>query len=226
MIAAGRTYNAFQMRIRRQFAIFALALLLFGFDLRFTYAQTSPDPSIVTIDGLGKGTVDLSEPWRFHIGDNLQWADPSVNDSPGQNSWETILTDRPWGAQNHYAYAGFAWYRLRLRVTPAPDIKTGFQLLLPRLQDVCEVYWNGRLVGRYGKLPPHPSSPVLMRPQPSPCLIFDPARSPSVSGAGRSAPVRQVMAVALPRRLCWEIPNRLPRKSAPGTTNSCAPLFT
>ena len=40
--------------------------------LRFAYAQTSPDPSMVTIDGLGKGTVDLSGPWRFHIGDDLR----------------------------------------------------------------------------------------------------------------------------------------------------------
>jgi hypothetical protein len=151
------------MRIRRPFAIFPLVLLLFGFDLRCTDAQTS-DSSIVTIDGLGKGTVDLSGPWRFHIGDDLQWADPSVNDTPGQGGWETILPDRPWGAQSHFAYAGFAWYRLHLRITPAPDVKTGFQLLLPRLQDACEVYWNGRLVGRYGKLPPHPSFPALNAP--------------------------------------------------------------
>ena len=149
------------MRIRPPFAIFLLVLLLFGFHLRFAHAQTSPAPSIVTIDGLGKGTVDLSGPWRFHIGDDLRWADASISDTPGENGWETILPDRPWGAQRHYAYTGFAWYRLYLRITPAPDVKSDFQLLLPALQDVCEVYWNGRLVGRYGKLPPHPSSPAL-----------------------------------------------------------------
>ena len=139
-------------------------LLLFGFHLRVAHAQTSPTPSIVTIDGLGKGTVDLSGPWRFHIGDDLRWAGPSINDAPGQDGWETILPDRPWGAQNHFAYTGFAWYRLHLRVTPAPDVKSGFQLLLPSLQDACEVYWNGRLVGRYGKLPPHPATPGLNAP--------------------------------------------------------------
>jgi hypothetical protein len=148
------------MRIRRPLAIFPLLLLLFGFHLGFAHAQTSPAPAVVIIDGLGKGTVDLSGPWRFHIGDDLRWADPSINDTPGEGGWETILPDRPWGAQSHYAYAGFAWYRLHLRITPAPDVKTDFQLLLPRLQDACEVYWNGRLVGRYGKLPPHPSSPA------------------------------------------------------------------
>ncbi len=164
LTAAGPTYNAFQMRIRPPFVIFPLVLLLFGFHLRVAHAQTSPTPSIVTIDGLGKGTVDLSGPWRFHIGDDLRWAGPSINDAPGQDGWETILPDRPWGAQNHFAYTGFAWYRLHLRVTPAPDVKSGFQLLLPSLQDACEVYWNGRLVGRYGKLPPHPATPGLNAP--------------------------------------------------------------
>jgi hypothetical protein len=152
------------MRIRRPFACFPLVLLLFGLDFCFAQAQTSSPPPVVTIDGLGKGTVDLSEPWRFHIGDDLRWAEPGIDDTPGQSGWETILPDRPWGAQSHYAYTGFAWYRLHLRISPAPDVKTGFQLLLPRLQDVCEVYWNGRLVGRYGKLPPHPSSPAFNAP--------------------------------------------------------------
>jgi hypothetical protein len=162
-ISVYRTYNAFQMRIRRPLAIFPLVLLLFG-QPRLAHAQTSPTPAIVSIDGLGKGTVDLSGPWRFHIGDDLRWADPSINDTPGENGWETILPDRPWGAQSHYAYTGFAWYRLYLRITPAPDVKTDFQLVLPRLEDACEVYWNGRLVGRYGKLPPHPSSPAFNAP--------------------------------------------------------------
>jgi Stage II sporulation protein E (SpoIIE) len=152
------------MRIRRPLAIFPLALLLFGLQLCFAQSQSSPAPGIVTIDGLGKGTVELSGPWRFHIGDDLGWADPSIDDTPGEGGWETILPDRPWGAQNHYAYTGFAWYRLHLHITPAPDVKSEFQLLLPQLQDVCEVYWNGRLVGRYGKLPPHPSAPALYAP--------------------------------------------------------------
>jgi hypothetical protein len=164
LTASGRKYNALQMRIRSPFAILLLALPLFGFQFPIARAQALPTPSVVTIDGLGKGTVDLSGPWRFHIGDDLHWGEPGFNDTPGENGWETILADRPWGAQGHYAYTGFAWYRLNLRITPAPDVKTDFQLLLPRLEDACEVYWNGRLVGRYGKLPPHPSSPVLNAP--------------------------------------------------------------
>jgi hypothetical protein len=152
------------MRLRPPLALCLLVLLLFALAPIVARAQASPNPSMVTIDGLGKGTVELSGPWRFHIGDDLRWADPSVDDSPGKGGWETILPDRPWGAQSHYAYAGFAWYRVYLRITLPPGVKSDFQLLLPRLQDACEVYWDGRLVGRYGKLPPHPSTPALNAP--------------------------------------------------------------
>jgi hypothetical protein len=152
------------MRLRPPFAVSLLVLLFFGLSPRFAHAQISPPPSIVTIDGLGKGAVDLSGPWRFHIGDDVRWADPTFNDTPGEGGWETILPDRPWGEQSHFAYAGFAWYRINLRITAAPGVNSDFQLLLPALQDVCEVYWNGRLLGTYGRLPPHPSSPATNVP--------------------------------------------------------------
>lgn len=57
--------------------------------------------------------------------------------------------------QGHFAYAGFAWYRLRFAVAPAPDVKPGFLLLMPSVTDVYQVYWNGVLIGQYGEHPPH-----------------------------------------------------------------------
>lgn len=124
----------------------------------------SQSPPGMNIEGLGKGIAELNGPWQFHIGDNLQWAQPAIEDAAGQGGWETIRPDEPWGAQGHYAYAGFGWYRLRLHVTAAPGINSSMQLLLPSVQDACEVYWNGKLAGRYGSLPPHPSWPALNAP--------------------------------------------------------------
>jgi hypothetical protein len=152
------------MRIRSPFGCLLLILLIFGLQGHLSQAETSPAPSVFTIDGLGKGAVELSGPWRFHLGDDLRWADPNIDDTPGQGGWETILTDRPWGAQAHYAYTGFGWYRLKLHIIPAPGVAGNFQLLLPVIQDVCEVYWNGKFVGRYGKVPPHPYSPLVNVP--------------------------------------------------------------
>jgi Stage II sporulation protein E (SpoIIE) len=145
------------MGLRRLIALCGLVFLL-------SNVACAQGFSGVAIDGLGKGTAELSGPWRFHTGDDLAWADPATDDTPGRGGWETIRTDRPWGAQNHFAYTGFAWYRLNLHITPAPGVNHAFQLVLPLLSDACEVYWNGRLVGRYGTFPPRPSSPALNAP--------------------------------------------------------------
>ena len=125
---------------------------------------SSQTPAAKHIEGLGIGTADLDGPWQFHIGDDMQWAQPDTKDSTGQGDWETIQTGKPWGAQGHYAYGGFAWYRLHLHITPATGFNSPFQLLLPAVQDACEVYWNGKLVGHYGSLPPHASWPALNAP--------------------------------------------------------------
>jgi phosphoserine phosphatase RsbU/P len=102
-------------------------------------AMASPQsPAVMNIQDLGKGTAELNGPWQFHIGDDMRWAQPAIDDAAGQGGWETIRPDAPWGAQGHYAYAGFAWYRLRLHITPATGSNAPFQLLLPTMQDACE----------------------------------------------------------------------------------------
>ena len=113
------------------------------------FAQAAP---ALAVDGLGKGTVSLDGPWQFHLGDNPAWAAPAFDDS----RWEQLAADKPWGAQGHESYTGFAWYRCRISLTPAPGASPEFDLIVPRVDDAYEVYWNGTLVGRHGKLPPHP----------------------------------------------------------------------
>lgn len=121
-------------------------------------------PAIKRLDGLGKGIAELDGRWQFHIGDDMRWAQPAIQDSTGQDGWESLFPDRPWGAQGHYAYAGFGWYRLHIEITPATGFQSVFVLLLPRVGDACEVYWNGNIIGRYGTLPPSPSWPALNVP--------------------------------------------------------------
>jgi hypothetical protein len=105
----------------------------------------------LVLDGLGKGTADLGGIWQFHLGDDPGWAQPSFNDS----GWESILADTPWGAQGHPSYAGIAWYRRHVDIIPAPGTNSQYQVLIPRADDAYEVYWNGKLIGRYGQFPPH-----------------------------------------------------------------------
>ncbi len=105
----------------------------------------------LVLDGLGKGAASLDGPWQFHPGDNPAWADPGFNDS----GWEQLTADKPWGAQGHENYTGYAWYRRAIRITPAPGVSPDIALLIPAIGEVYEIYWNGVEVGHLGSMPPH-----------------------------------------------------------------------
>lgn len=132
------------------------AAVLFAFAATLSYAkqasaETTQAPQLV-IEGLGKGTSALNGPWQFHLGDDLAWANPDFDSS----GWEQLTAAEPWGAQGHANVTGFAWYRCSIAITAAPGVEPQFSLLIPKIDDAYEVYWNGSLIGRNGKLPPHP----------------------------------------------------------------------
>jgi diguanylate cyclase (GGDEF)-like protein len=110
----------------------------------------------VAIEGLGKGTFTLRGPWQFHSGDDAAWASPEFDSS----GWEELSADQPWGKQGHAHLTGFAWYRCSIELNIAPNGAAGvpeqFSLLVPKLHDSYEIYWNGSLIGSNGKLPPRP----------------------------------------------------------------------
>jgi hypothetical protein len=109
-------------------------------------------PSLI-IGGIGRGIVPIDGNWQFHLGDNPNWADPNLSDA----DWASIRVDDPWGVQGHPSYAGFSWYRRHIDIMPSSGDTGQYRLLIPYAEDAYEVYWNGKLIGRYGKVPPHPS---------------------------------------------------------------------
>lgn len=82
----------------------------------------------------------------------MAWAAPGFDDS----RWAAIKADQNWGSQGYYAYTGFAWYRYKLSIKGTPDDPKELALLIPAVDDAYEVYWNGLLVGKNGKVPPGP----------------------------------------------------------------------
>jgi hypothetical protein len=94
---------------------------------------------------------------RFETGDDLRWADPGFDDS----RWPLLRLGRSWTEQGYPGYGGFAWYRLHIRL-PEDDQKLA--LFIPGIEGSSEVYANGVIVGRTGRLPPHPT-PVAARNQ-------------------------------------------------------------
>ena len=139
-------------------------------------AQSAAAPAATTNITLGQSIVPLNGPWKFHIGDNPQWADPNFDDS----QWETVdLTPQAgsmdpslgiegfspgWTAKGHPGYSGFAWYRMRIHITGADG---PLALLSPtNFDDSYQLFANGRLIGSYGNFDRpvptvYPSNPAM-----------------------------------------------------------------
>jgi serine phosphatase RsbU (regulator of sigma subunit) len=112
---------------------------------------------------LGQSIAPLNGPWKFHIGDNPEWAQPGFDDSGWQSY--TIDPKHPemtavqaiqakqlpgWQRHGHPGYTGYAWYRIRLQ---APPDAGPLALLMPQyVDDAYEVYVNGQKIGSFGHL--------------------------------------------------------------------------
>src|SRR6266568_5173354 len=109
---------------------------------------------------LGSSTVELTGPWKFHKGDNLDWAQPDFNDSgwsamdltPPQGSYDPFLGTSGfvpgWTVLGDAGYSGYAWYRLNANVQYDPGLTPGgLALKMPDdVDDAYQVYVNGQPV--------------------------------------------------------------------------------
>lgn len=88
---------------------------------------------------------------RFHLGDDpdgkLGWAGTAFDDS----QWALLRLDRPWSVQGYTGYGGFAWYRFRVLL---PSQAQHLAILIPQFNCSYEIFADGKLVGRFGGLPP------------------------------------------------------------------------
>jgi hypothetical protein len=142
---------------RRIFAAFFLCIAICAMGFGSLCAVASePGPSRLRVEALGKGSVALDGPWQFHLGDNPAWASPEVDDATGHSGWEQITANSPWGSQTHPSYSGYAWYRRYIDLTVAPEASPDIALLIPGVDDIYEIYWNGHSIGHLGAFPPKP----------------------------------------------------------------------
>ncbi len=110
---------------------------------------------------LGNATVALTGPWKFHIGDNVAWAQPGFDDfgwgamdlTPPPGSYDPILGSSGfvpgWTARGYKGYSGYAWYRLRVNIQ---DGQNALALKMPdNFDDAYQAYVNGQLIGQFGR---------------------------------------------------------------------------
>ena len=94
--------------------------------------------------------VSLSGSWKFSIGDDSKWANPTYDDS----GWDQITVPGKWEDQGYNDYNGYAWYRKTFKVNGIPA-NTTIYLMMGRIDDVDVVYLNGKEIGRNGTFPPN-----------------------------------------------------------------------
>jgi Stage II sporulation protein E (SpoIIE) len=118
-----------------------------------------------------RATVRLDGPWRFAIGDDPRWADPSYDDS----AWPTVDVSQSASSQGIDSYSGYAWYRMRIdpRQLAAVSANSGGQplvlLVTPNSVGQMAVYVNGTETGRTRGMSEQPSmyqSPPFTVPLP------------------------------------------------------------
>jgi sialate O-acetylesterase len=93
--------------------------------------------------------VNLKGQWKFNIGDDPAWAQKDYNDS----NWDEVKAPSSWENQGYVGYDGYAWYRKKISL-PTTSKNNSLYLNLGNIDDVCEVYINGKRVGQSGVFPP------------------------------------------------------------------------
>lgn len=96
--------------------------------------------------------IDLDGYWNFQTGDNMEWAESGYDHS----HWNRIVVPGIWEDQFAKHYDGFAWYRRRFKVPGSRDRKR-YVLMLGKIDDIDEVYINGKRVAHTGKMQDQPS---------------------------------------------------------------------
>jgi len=105
----------------------------------------------------GKGfsqAIDITKQWRLNIGDSSDWRNPSYNDG----HWKMVDDINRFEARGLHDFHDFGWARKKV-IFPssmkAAAQKAGFfYLSLGRIYDADQVYFNGKLDGESGGMPP------------------------------------------------------------------------
>lgn len=130
-----------------------------------TKAAQTATTAVQVID-LGKSAVYLERGWRFHPGDSPWvngsplWTQPGYSDAgwagmnlvPKTGSVDMLFGTTGyvpgWTARGYPRLSGYAWYRLRVRVThPGQPLWLKMPIWF---NDAFELYANGRYVGQFG----------------------------------------------------------------------------
>jgi hypothetical protein len=89
--------------------------------------------------------INLQGKWKFTTGDNLNYKNNNFVD----HGWNEIFVPSYWENQGYNHYDGYAWYRKTFVMDKNLPGET-LILMLGKIDDIDELYINGKLVGNTG----------------------------------------------------------------------------
>lgn len=96
--------------------------------------------------------VSLPTVWKFKLGDDMKWANPSFSDA----GWGYKQVGSSWAATGMKDNV-YAWYRVKIIIPSTmknAEKGKGIKLNLGKVDDVDQTFFNGKLIGHTGSLPP------------------------------------------------------------------------
>lgn len=125
--------------------------MVFGFTSQ-TSAQDNVSVSVtgirdLTLDAIDKGGGLLTN-WKYHPGDNPEWADPTFDDT----GWESTTTELGLSAIPASGWEGIGWFRIHLSVPDERLWYTPLALEVMYHAGASEIYLDGELIYTFGKV--------------------------------------------------------------------------
>lgn len=100
-----------------------------------------------TVNNSSNTEVELSDQWKFHLGDNIDFAKSNFNDS----LWPIMKVDSVWENRGFDKYDGIAWYRLHVTIPSKLKVLNSelqaVLLALACVDDRDDTYFNGEKIG-------------------------------------------------------------------------------
>ena len=135
------------------------------------WRDISGAPTVISGDRFRKKAdqIELYENWKFHTGDNPDWALAACDD----RDWKNLSTFLPEAQLPGSGWTGIGWFRLHISVDSSLlNIPLGMDLLQA---GASEIYLNGNLLYRTGTVSADPSREEISFNR-GPLFIAFPAR--------------------------------------------------
>ncbi len=123
-----------------------MKILCLIFQLIFlSYSCWSQDTTeLIQIHSLPAEGFLLDKGWKFHAGDDAEWANPAFNDQ----KWQSINPTLELHHLPQVKEAGIGWFRLKLQVDSS--LKNTTLAMVIASIGASEIYLNGKLIYRQG----------------------------------------------------------------------------